>query len=101
VEGRRIGFIPAVNAEALRSRRRKVMALSMVSFVGAIVIPACAFYLYALSQFLREALRMRKQRLSAERRTAEPESVPARAQDRGTVLTFLPNSGRSSHRGAA
>jgi hypothetical protein len=79
------------------------MTVSMVSFVAAVVIPAGVFYAYALSQFLREAVRMRKQRLSVERLTDESESAPAPAPARnyGTVLTFSPNPGPSRQRGAA
>ena len=77
------------------------MMLSMVPFVATIVVPACAFYLYALSQFLREALQLRRQRLAVERLTDEPESAPAPVRNRRTVLAFLPNPSRPSQRGAA
>jgi hypothetical protein len=77
------------------------MMLSMVPFVAAIVLPACAFYLYALGHFLREALQMRRERLSAMRFTESEENVPAADRRRNAVLTFLPSHSRPSQRGAA
>ena len=77
------------------------MMLSMVPFVAAIVLPACAFYLYALGHFLREALQMRRERLSAVRFAAPEDNAPATARNRNAVLTFLPSHSRHSQRGAA
>jgi hypothetical protein len=77
------------------------MMLSMVPFVAAIVLPACGFYLYALGHFLREALQMRRKRLSAMRFTESEENAPTAARRRDAVLTFLPSHSRPSQRGAA
>jgi len=77
------------------------MMLSMVPFVAAIVLPACVFYLYTLGHFLREALQMRRERLSAMRFAESKENAPAAARSRNAVLTFLPSHSRPSQRGAA
>ena len=75
------------------------MAGSMISFVAAVIIPACGFYAYTVGHFLREALRMRRERLSATRFVNLTEKAPERR--RGSVLTFLPTSGHTRQRGAA
>jgi hypothetical protein len=79
------------------------MMLSMIPFVAAIVIPACGFYVYALGHFLREALQMRRERLSVTRFVDESENEPepAPARNRATVLAFLPNHSHPSQHGAA
>jgi hypothetical protein len=73
----------------------------MVLFVAAIVIPACAFYLYAFGHFLREALQMRRQRLSVVPVQKSTGDAPVADRSRGVLLTFLPNPRRPSQRGAA
>jgi hypothetical protein len=77
------------------------MALSTFLFLTATVLPAGTFFVYAFTQFLREALRMRSERLSAMRFTDESESLPASARGRASVIEFLPNPRRHSQRGAA
>jgi hypothetical protein len=79
------------------------MMLSMVLFVAAVVVPACTFYAYAISQFLREALRMRSERLASAQMAAPfPGAAKAAVQTRSSaVVPFLPNPSRSGQRGAA
>jgi hypothetical protein len=77
------------------------MMVSVVPFVTAIVVPACGFYLYALGHFLREALQMRRERLSAMRFAESDESALAPVRSSSTVLTFLSHRSHPSHRGAA
>jgi hypothetical protein len=76
------------------------MALSTFLFLTATVLPAGTFFVYVFTQFLREALRMRRERLSAMRFTDESEQLPA-ARSRASVIEFLPNPHRHSQRGAA
>jgi len=80
------------------------MMMSMVAFVAAIVIPAFGFYAYALGNFLREALRMRRERLACTGIVvAFPSAVEnARAQaSSGAVVPFLSSHSQPSQRGAA
>jgi len=81
------------------------MMLSMVPFVVAIVIPALVFYLYAIGRFLREALRMRNDRL-ARRQIVVPfpgtaDTTAPEMRSSNAVVPFLPNPGGSGHRGVA
>lgn len=80
------------------------MMLSMVLFVAAVVIPACTFYGYAISQFLREALHMRSERLASTQMLVPFPGAAKAAQVRtrsSAVVPFLPNPSRSGQRGAA
>jgi hypothetical protein len=65
------------------------------------VLPAGTFFVYVFSRFLQEALRMRRERLSALRFTDESEPLPASARKRSRIIDFLPNPRRYSQRGAA
>jgi len=79
--------------------------LSMVPFVAMIVIPAFGFYGYALSRFLREALRMRRERLACAGIvlpfSAAVGSGRAQAHNSGAVVPFLSSHSQPGHRGAA
>ncbi len=83
--------------------------LSMVLFVAAIVIPASAFYLYAIGQFLREALRLRSERLASVQIVVPFPGMSGKARRRKRKLEtaaryvriFCPTPGRPSQRGAA
>jgi len=78
------------------------MMTSMIPFVAAIVIPACGFYLYTLSHFLREALRMRKERLACAGIVVPfPGKSRAQASNSGAVVPFSSSHSQPSQRGAA
>jgi hypothetical protein len=81
------------------------MMMSMVAFVAAIVIPAFGFYVYAIGNFLREALRMRRERLACAGILlpfpGAVEKAPAQVLNSGAVVPFLSSHSRPSQRGAA
>jgi hypothetical protein len=83
------------------------MMMSMIPFVAAIVIPAFGFYVYAIGNFLREALRMRRERLAcagivvAFPGAMEKARAQTQARNSGAVVPFLSSHSQPRQRGAA